>query len=114
MEVAVDGDDFLFSSRRRHTRCALVLEFRRVLVRSLNGAPLAAGQIRGAHILWDGLLDVNDPDCPYPKDANGEDVPRDARGKPILNNEVPDPSCHYNQYKFDQSKDDKPRIVPDW
>src|SRR3546814_18871646 len=25
-----------------------------------------------------------------------------------------DPSCHYNQYKFDQSKDDKPRIVPDW
>ncbi|WP_436278829.1 parallel beta-helix domain-containing protein [Solimonas soli] len=80
----------------------------------LNLAPLAAGQIRGAHILWDGLLDSNDAGCPYPKDANGEDVPHDERGKPILTNEVPDPSCHYNQYKFDQSKADKPRILPDW
>src|SRR3546814_9729135 len=35
----------------------------------LNVAPLAAGQIRGAHILWDGLLDVNDPACPYPKNS---------------------------------------------
>jgi len=80
----------------------------------LNLAPLAAGQIRGAHIIWDGLLDTNDADCAYPKDANGVDVPRDERGKPILTNEVPDPSCHYNQYKFDQSKPDKPRIVPEW
>src|SRR3546814_7012436 len=29
---------FFFSSRRRHTRCALVLEFRRVLFRSLMAA----------------------------------------------------------------------------
>src|SRR3546814_4952987 len=29
---------FFFSSRRRHTRCALVLEFRRVLFRSDGGA----------------------------------------------------------------------------
>src|SRR3546814_3648993 len=27
---------FFFSSRRRHTRCALVTEFRRVLFRSMN------------------------------------------------------------------------------
>lgn len=80
----------------------------------LQISPTALLNIRGAHILWDGLLDVNDADCPYPKDANGQDVPRDDRGKPILNNEVPDPSCHYNQYKFDQTKADKPRIVPDW
>ncbi|NGY05721.1 parallel beta-helix domain-containing protein [Solimonas terrae] len=80
----------------------------------LQASPPALLNIRGAHILWDGLLDVNDPDCPYPKDANGEDVPHDERGKPIMTNEVPDPSCHYNQYKFDQTKSDKPRILPDW
>lgn len=80
----------------------------------LNLSPLAAGEIRGAHIIWDGLLDTNDPDCAYPKDANGEDVPHDEHGKPIMTNEVPDPSCHYNQYKFDQSKLGKPRIVPEW
>lgn len=80
----------------------------------LNLQPLAAGQIRGAHILWDGLLDTNHADCPYPVDAAGNPVPRDARGKPVLTNEDPNPSCHYNQYKFDQTRPDKPRIMPDW
>ncbi|MEQ1437910.1 parallel beta-helix domain-containing protein [Fontimonas sp. SYSU GA230001] len=65
---------------------------------------------RGAHIVWDGLLD-NWSDCPYPKDANGNDVPADARGKPQLGSADPNPECHYNQYKFDASKQ---RKVPDW
>lgn len=68
----------------------------------------------GAHILWDGLLDTYNKDCPYPVDADGKPVPKDARGKPILGNHIPDPSCHYNAYKFDTSKPDAPRIKPDW
>ena len=69
---------------------------------------------RGAHILWDGLLDNYDPNCAYPTDANGEPVPHDARGKPRMTNDVPNPSCHYNAYKFDTSKADAPRLRPDW
>jgi uncharacterized repeat protein (TIGR03806 family) len=77
---------------------------------------LSAGVVgfRGAHIIWDGLLDTYTKDCPYPLDANGDPVPADARGKPILNNEVPDPSCHYNAYKFDTAAAGAPRKVPDW
>ena len=77
---------------------------------------LAAGVVnfRGAHILWDGLLDTYAKDCAYPLDANGEPVPKDARGKPVLTNEVPDPSCHYNAYKFDTTAADAPRKKPDW
>src|SRR3546814_9738941 len=43
-------DLFFFSSRRRHTRCALVTEFRRVLFRSLPCSPLrgAPGRFPGA------------------------------------------------------------------
>src|SRR3546814_13255265 len=37
---------FFFSSRRRHTRCALVLEFRRVLFRSLEQPPQAQRDVR--------------------------------------------------------------------
>ncbi|MGH8445641.1 MAG: parallel beta-helix domain-containing protein [Solimonas sp.] len=79
----------------------------------LQISPTALLQIRGAHILWDGLLDTYDAGCAYPKDANGEDVPHDERGKPIMSNEVPDPSCHYNQYKF-AAEAPHERIKPDW
>ncbi len=70
--------------------------------------------VRGAHIIWDGLLDSYNKDCPRPLDANGEPVPLDARGKPVLSNEVPDPSCHYNAYKFDTAASGAPRKQPDW
>ncbi|WP_341917861.1 parallel beta-helix domain-containing protein [Hydrocarboniphaga effusa] len=70
--------------------------------------------IRGAHIIWDGLQDSYHADCAYPKEANGEDVPKDERGKPLYDNEVPDPSCQYNAYKFDTAAEGKPRIKPDW
>lgn len=69
---------------------------------------------RGAHIVWDGLLDELDEDCPYPVDANGDPVPQDARGKPLMSNDHPNPECHYNAYKFDTQAQGKPRIKPDW
>lgn len=69
---------------------------------------------QGAHIIWDGLLDTNDASCPYPKNSAGANVPKDERGKPILSNDDPNPSCHYNAYKFDQTKAAKPRKVPGW
>ena len=73
---------------------------------------LAAGGIgyRGAHIIWDGLLDTH-ADCPYPKDSQGADVPADERGKPQYTNDHPEPPCRYNAYKFDAAKK---RITPDW
>ena len=75
------------------------------------GAPVG---YRGAHIVWDGLLDTYHADCLYPKDAAGNAVPMDERGKPIYTNAVPDPSCHYNKYKFDTTQASAPRILPDW
>lgn len=69
---------------------------------------------RGAHIIWDGLLDDLDEACPYPVDANGNPVPMDERGKPLLTNDHPNPSCHYNAYKFDIAAQNKPRRTPDW
>lgn len=69
---------------------------------------------RGAHIVWDGLLDAYDPDCPYPKDAAGNDVPKDERGKPLHTNDHPNYECHYNAYKFDTTQEGTPRILPDW
>lgn len=68
-------------------------------------------QGRGAHIVWDGLLDELDADCPYPVDSTGSPVPMDANGKPIHTNEHPNPACHYNAYKFD---DEGARIQPTW
>ena len=70
--------------------------------------------LRGAHILWDGLLDDYDAECPYPLDANGLPVPEDSRGKPQLGNDDPNPECHYNAYKFDTTAEGNPRILPDW
>ncbi len=69
---------------------------------------------RGAHILWDGMLEDYDPSCPYPKRADGSPVPPDARGKPLHTNEDPNPSCHYNAYKFDLEKPGQPRKKPEW
>jgi uncharacterized repeat protein (TIGR03806 family) len=79
-----------------------------------GGAGLQALGYRGAHIIWDGLLDVYDADCPYPVDASGNPVPADARGKPLHTNDHPNPPCHYNAYKFDTAAANAPRIVPDW
>jgi uncharacterized repeat protein (TIGR03806 family) len=76
-----------------------------------NAQPSATG-FRGAHIVWDGLLDTLDAGCEYPKQANGEDVPRDARGKPQHTNQE-EPTCHYNAYKFKEDGD-RARILPDW
>ncbi len=66
---------------------------------------------KGAHIVWDGLLDELDADCPYPVDADGQPVPADENGKPIHTNEHPNPSCHYNAYKFN---DQGERKLPQW
>lgn len=55
----------------------------------------------GAHIVWDGLYDELDGDCPYPENAEGEDAPADERGKPELKGGDPNPDCRYNAYKFD-------------
>lgn len=68
----------------------------------------------GAHILWDGLLDTYNKDCAYPKDADGNPVPKNDLGKPIMTNQTPDPSCHYNAYKFDTSNPAAPRLKPQW
>ena len=66
---------------------------------------------KGAHIVWDGLRDELDEDCPYPVDSNGDPVPMWDSGKPVHTNEHPNPSCHYNAYKFDENKQ---RIQPEW
>lgn len=66
---------------------------------------------KGAHIIWDGLLDDLDKDCPYPLDINGNPVPMGANGKPLHTHEHPNPSCHYNAYKFDQQQK---RKLPEW
>lgn len=66
---------------------------------------------KGAHIVWDGLLDDLDADCPYPVDANGDPVPQASNGKPIHTNEPPNPACHYNAYKFDSQAT---RKEPQW
>lgn len=77
---------------------------------------LAAGGTgyRGAHIVWDGLLDSLNAECPYPEDANREPVPQDERGKPLYNNEHPNPACRYNAYKFDTAQTPAVRRNPDW
>ncbi|MBY8964209.1 parallel beta-helix domain-containing protein [Algiphilus sp.] len=78
--------------------------------------PRGAGELglRGAHIVWDGLLPDYDPDCPYPVDAQGNPLPEEANfpGKPRHTNEEPQPSCHYNAYKFDTDLPDNPRKKP--
>jgi uncharacterized repeat protein (TIGR03806 family) len=78
-----------------------------------GGEGQTASGYRGAHIIWDGLIDTLDAECPYPKKADGvTDVPADERGKPQHTNQE-DPACHYNAYKF-EAEGDRARIVPDW
>jgi uncharacterized repeat protein (TIGR03806 family) len=60
---------------------------------------------RGAHIVWDGLLDSFNKSCGEP-----EGVPQDERGKPLYNN-THNTDCRYNAYKFDDADQ---RITPDW
>lgn len=69
------------------------------------------GQYRGGHVLWDGIIDPLDSECPYPVNAQGQPVPADEDGKPILTNLDPNPSCRYNAYKFDEAGE---RITPKW
>ena len=69
------------------------------------------GQYRGGHVIWDGIIDPLDADCGYPVNAQGQPVPADEDGKPILTNLDPNPSCRYNAYKFDQAGE---RITPKW
>ncbi len=81
----------------------------------LVGMKVAAGkrdpsQYRGAHIVWDGYIDPLS-NCPYPTDADGNDIPMDENGKPESGNQYPNPACTYNAYKFDA---DGNRIVPKW
>ncbi|MGH8562232.1 MAG: parallel beta-helix domain-containing protein, partial [Nevskiales bacterium] len=79
-----------------------------------GGSPgLHSTGFRGAHIVWDGLLDAYDANCPYPKDKDGNPVAADARGKPIHTNEDPNPACHYNAYKFEAAPPHV-RKLPDW
>lgn len=83
------------------------------------GLKMAAGtllegglpQYAGAHFIWDGYADEYDPDCPYPTDSEGQEIPADADGKPIQGNQYPNPSCRYNAYKFN---DQGERITPKW
>ena len=77
--------------------------------------PQANTGYRGAHIVWDGLLDALDPDCDYPMRPDGTTpVPKDARGKPQHNNQD-QPTCHYNAYKFEGGQTGSgQRILPDW
>jgi parallel beta-helix repeat protein len=77
-------------------------------------AAAGGNNFRGAHIVWDGLLDAYDADCPYPVDKDGKPVPADARGKPQLTNDHPNYDCHYNAYKFDTTQEGNPRKVPEW
>ncbi|MAA74077.1 MAG: hypothetical protein CMN28_05170 [Salinisphaeraceae bacterium] len=72
---------------------------------------------RGAHIVWDGLLDPYDADCDYPTvdgTDSGDPVPATARGKPDYTGEHAQPACRYNAYKFDTDAPNNPRIAPRW
>ena len=72
---------------------------------------------RGAHIVWDGLIDSLDATCPYPVDDEDNPVPKDETDpnneKPKLTNDHPNPACHYNAYKFEKTGA-RARIVPQW
>ncbi|MDD9892137.1 MAG: hypothetical protein OXT49_01320, partial [Gammaproteobacteria bacterium] len=75
--------------------------------------PWTLAGFRGAHIIWDGLLDQKS-DCPYPVDQRtGQPVPEAsyAPGKPEYVNDHGNPECRYNAYKFD---DAGVRIEPEW
>lgn len=97
---------------KNQAACALPANAATCAAAANKDAPQSATGYRGAHIVWDGLLDALDADCPYPLRADGTPVPADERGKPLHTNQE-DPSCHYNAYKF-KADGDRARIVPDW
>lgn len=76
-----------------------------VQIKSLQAGDAYAGQ--GAHIVWDGDLDVLDSSCEL---APEFEALRDDKGKPQYTG-ADFPSCRYNAYKFDA---DGNRINPDW
>src|SRR3546814_3500964 len=61
-----------FSSRRRHTRCALVTEFRRVLFRSAGGRALIEDP--GCPVMRKGLNLAGVEAVPVPVGADGMQV----------------------------------------
>ena len=75
------------------------------------------GGYRGAHIIWDGLMDEYDADCAY-LTVNGEPggapVPAGPDGKPEYTEAHANPDCYYNAYKFDLTLPGNPRKTPDW
>lgn len=76
--------------------------------------PWTLAGFRGAHVVWDGLLDELDTECEYPIAENtGEPVPEAtyAPGKPEYRNNHGNPDCRYNAYKFD---DAGVRKEPQW
>lgn len=75
--------------------------------------PWTLAGFRGAHIVWDGLLDELDTSCEYPVDKQGNPVPEAsyAPGKPEYRNDHGNPPCRYNAYKFDDAGQ---RIEPEW
>src|SRR5699024_3087429 len=66
---------------------------------------------KGAHIIWDGLLDELDEGCPYSEDDHRNPVLKDENGKPLHTHEHTNPQCHYNAYKFDEQGK---RKLPEW
>ena len=66
---------------------------------------------KGAHIIWDGLLDEKDDNCPWPVDEAGNPVPANELGRPAMGNQYPNPDCTYNAYKFDEAGNLK---MPQW
>lgn len=74
----------------------------------------STGGFRGAHIIFDGLVDDYHADCAYPTDGNGNEIPKDERGKPEYNESHPQPDCYYNAYKFHVIQEGTPRKLPEW
>lgn len=72
----------------------------KLLTECISGGQLL---LRGADIIWDGYMDEYDSECPYPTDAQGNPIPKDTPyypEKPRFSGVDPQPSCHYNGYKF--------------
>lgn len=82
---------------------------------ALTKCPIDGKVIRGAHIIWDGYMAKYNPDCKYPKDKDGNDIPQETglyAGKPRFSGDDPQPDCHYNAYKFQLDQPKKPFKAP--
>ncbi|MGB1556547.1 MAG: parallel beta-helix domain-containing protein, partial [Oceanococcaceae bacterium] len=76
-----------------------------IQIKTLQANDPYVGQ--GAHIVWDGDIDVLNEDCPL--NPEYADI-LDERGKPQYDGSH-NPSCRYNAYKFDENKEIR---RPDW